>query len=902
MPAELNNSDYIFPLQKSYSMSYPLTPPSSSEDSPQSAYYVASPNSTFEYENYDYSSSVPYIIAKAGPVIDPNLIKMEQEQRASLHFIEQPTDRFRFRYKSEMAGTHGSLTGINSDKSRKPTYPTVEVKNCSGTVIVRCSIYQSNAVGKDFLPHAHRLIMKKGREEHDDPHDITVWPENGYRAVFQGMGIIHTAKKNIVTELLRKKVQLKKEFIARTEGKMRELTTKELAEIKGLAESESKSINLNIVCLRFDAFIKDNGILYPICDPIFSHSINNLKSALTGDLKIVRLDHVVSPAKGNKEVYILVERVTKKNIKIRFYEVDDEDNVVWEDWGKFNDLDVHHQYAIVFRTPKYRDENITAPVNVFIELVRPTDNARSEARSFRYIPNKHTVKPGQKRARYDYSYSSCESSNAGSDELPVVISNLHIEQNAQTDINSIGSIPSGLSEELVKAMKDINSDEFKRIFEECGPEYESLIFEIDSPQSAAPPTLPLRKKMSYESEFAIKMEVTRKERVMTSAAIEQLRNFIRTTHTPQDAIDILTHYFGEDKQTNPLHVSICQKDNESAILLLKMIAFYKMFHLLEKSNADKLTPLHLAVLCHNERMVSSLLLCKAKIATLDSDLNTSLHLAIKSKVCLEILEMLLRNNRECEKVEDFIDWENADGNTALMMAVEEKKLDIIKLLCRKKADVNKVHPKNGYVPLRLAIEKEYVNIVKFFLNLSNVNPLIKDFMNVSPLSAAISKTSCPEIVEAARDYVSTHNIVLEVKDEPEDESEDEVEMDVDSQSPNEFKDEVNVKVELPSLSPEELEILYTDIKIFTPQALDEVSEILDRSGNWRQIAHLLGIEHLIESGIIQSETSMSKAVLRYSTETSNDNIWIIRNFLENLDEHKTVEILDRMVRNMRQMC
>lgn len=26
-----------------------------------------------------------------------------------------------------MAGTHGSLTGMNSDKSRKQTYPTVKV-------------------------------------------------------------------------------------------------------------------------------------------------------------------------------------------------------------------------------------------------------------------------------------------------------------------------------------------------------------------------------------------------------------------------------------------------------------------------------------------------------------------------------------------------------------------------------------------------------------------------------------------------------------------------------------------------------------------------------------------------------------------------------------------------------
>lgn len=45
------------------------------------------------------------------------------------------------------------------------------------------------------------------------------------------MGIIHTAKKNIVGELIKKKTQLKKEDIARMEGKIRELNSKELTEV-----------------------------------------------------------------------------------------------------------------------------------------------------------------------------------------------------------------------------------------------------------------------------------------------------------------------------------------------------------------------------------------------------------------------------------------------------------------------------------------------------------------------------------------------------------------------------------------------------------------------------------------------------------------------------------------------
>lgn len=54
--------------------------------------------------------------------------------------------------------------------------------NCVGKAIVRCSIYQINAQDRDQMPHAHRLIMKKGKEEQDDPHDLVVGPEQNYKA------------------------------------------------------------------------------------------------------------------------------------------------------------------------------------------------------------------------------------------------------------------------------------------------------------------------------------------------------------------------------------------------------------------------------------------------------------------------------------------------------------------------------------------------------------------------------------------------------------------------------------------------------------------------------------------------------------------------------------------------
>lgn len=38
-----------------------------------------------------------------------------------------------------------------------------------------------------------------------------------------------------------------------------------------------------------------------------------------------------------------------ENIKIKFFEVDDDDTEIWIDYGRFSELDVHHQYAMVFR-------------------------------------------------------------------------------------------------------------------------------------------------------------------------------------------------------------------------------------------------------------------------------------------------------------------------------------------------------------------------------------------------------------------------------------------------------------------------------------------------------------------------------------------------------------------------
>ena len=46
--------------------------------------------------------------------------------------------------------------------------------------------------------------------------------------------------------------------------------------------------------------------------------------------------------------------MTKDDIQVRFYEENGND-IIWEGFGDFQPADVHKQYGICFKTPKYHN-------------------------------------------------------------------------------------------------------------------------------------------------------------------------------------------------------------------------------------------------------------------------------------------------------------------------------------------------------------------------------------------------------------------------------------------------------------------------------------------------------------------------------------------------------------------
>uniref|UniRef100_A0A671UCE8 Nuclear factor kappa B subunit 1 n=1 Tax=Sparus aurata TaxID=8175 RepID=A0A671UCE8_SPAAU len=265
-----------------------------------------------------------------------------------LQIVEQPKQRgFRFRYGCE-GPSHGGLPGASSEKNRK-TYPTVKISNYQGPA--RVVVQLVTAVTPHPQLHAHSLVGKQC----DKGICIADLQPKDSNISFPNLGILHVTKKNVAKTL---------------EERM----------------MEAKEMDLSVVRLMFTAFLPDSdGGFSRRLEPAVSEPIYDSKAPNASNLKIVRMDRTAGCVSGGEEVYLLCDKVQKDDIQVRFFEEDDT-GLTWEALGDFSPTDVHRQFAIVFKTPKYRDQNLQKPTSVFVQLKRKSDNETSEPKPFTYHP------------------------------------------------------------------------------------------------------------------------------------------------------------------------------------------------------------------------------------------------------------------------------------------------------------------------------------------------------------------------------------------------------------------------------------------------------------------------------------------------------------------------------------
>ncbi|KAF4104003.1 transcription factor RelB isoform X1 [Onychostoma macrolepis] len=279
-------------------------------------------------------------------------------EKPELVVVEQPKERgMRFRYECE-GRSAGSILGASSTDSSK-TLPAIEIQGPIDNI--KKVMVTVSLVTKDipYRPHPHCLV---GKDCADGICVIHINPHSTRRHSFANLGIQCVRRKELDASLQKRRNK----------------------NIDPFNTGHSKSIedmDMNVVRLCFQCELeRKDGDRIPLA-PVISNPIYDKKATTTAELKINRLNVVRGPCTGKTEIYMLCDKVQKDDIEIIFSKDD------WEAKAEFAQTDVHRQIAIVFKTPPFREQNVTEEVEVSVCLRRMSDRMDSEPVKFTYVPD-----------------------------------------------------------------------------------------------------------------------------------------------------------------------------------------------------------------------------------------------------------------------------------------------------------------------------------------------------------------------------------------------------------------------------------------------------------------------------------------------------------------------------------
>lgn len=275
-----------------------------------------------------------------------------------VEIVEQPkSTAMRFRYQCE-GRSAGTILGVNATNTSK-TYPTIKIHNCGPAAVVVVSCVTQNP---PYYPHPHSLIGANCANS-----VCTLRIKGSDTVVMTNVGI-QCCKRNEVMKAIDDRKTIRVDPFG-----------------TGYVTDLDK-LDLSAVRLCFQVFLPDSTKKFTrVIEPIVSEPIIDKK--LITSLTICRLSKRASTADGNDEVVLLCDKIKKDDIEVRFFEEDQDGEVIWEAFGQFTPNDVHHQCAVTFKTPPFRDRDIESPVTVQIQLRRPSDSAVGASKEFQYIPN-----------------------------------------------------------------------------------------------------------------------------------------------------------------------------------------------------------------------------------------------------------------------------------------------------------------------------------------------------------------------------------------------------------------------------------------------------------------------------------------------------------------------------------
>ncbi|KAJ0023526.1 hypothetical protein NQD34_003425 [Periophthalmus magnuspinnatus] len=672
-----------------------------------------------------------------------------------LQITEQPKQRgFRFRYGCE-GPSHGGLPGASSEKNRK-TYPTVKICNYQGPA--RVVVQLVTALTHSPQLHAHSLVGKqcdKGICIADlQPKDSII--------SFPNLGILHVTKKNVAKTLEERMVEAFRmgyncgvhihPEIDAMRGEVRtprELTDQQRSLISSVASLQSKEMDLSVVRLMFTAFLPDSdGGFSRRLEPVVSEPIYDSKAPNASNLKIVRMDRTAGCVTGGEEVYLLCDKVQKDDIQVRFYE-EDNSGVTWEALGDFSPTDVHRQFAIVFKTPKYRDLNLQKPTSVFVQLKRKSDNETSEPKPFTYHPqiiDKEEVQRKRQKTLPNFQDFSGPHGGAAGGGLyrgggPGGGGRRGEEVGYYQNFPSFnygspgagGGFSGGYSAGLGSGAGAKHASRSSAADDDDPDDDDSsgaVLKDIAQKQNS-------RLGQSEEDTEGPLGNHTGNTQTwfMVNAVRHQVEALFQFSVSGNPAFLLIPqrHLLSaqdEDGDTG-LHLAILHSQPEALQSLTQVLSVFSTEELLSMRNYLYQTPLHLAVLTQQKEAVDTLLLAGADPALTDRHGNTVLHLATSQEVG-DMTSHLLQT----PEVRALMGVANTAGLCPLHVAVLSNRLSSLRSLLQSGADVELQERTSGRTSLHLATEADNVSLAGCLLLEGNANVNSCTFDGSTPLHIA----------------------------------------------------------------------------------------------------------------------------------------------------------------------
>lgn len=155
--------------------------------------------------------------------------------------------------------------------------------------------------------------------------------------------------------------------------------------------NKKQHIDLHSVRLCFQVCMETPNEKYKQLACVISNKILDKKSH--GSLNIDETSLTKAKVSGGKRFFIFCSRVKRDDISILLYEKDkrNTERRVWEKEINFRNsptMRVHHQYAISFVMPPYKDTDISEPCKAYFQLYRPSDEEYSDPIQFEFMPVK----------------------------------------------------------------------------------------------------------------------------------------------------------------------------------------------------------------------------------------------------------------------------------------------------------------------------------------------------------------------------------------------------------------------------------------------------------------------------------------------------------------------------------